>query len=97
MGFTGISPVVKVLNNGLYGVDALISEAGHAYNNIPVWRYADIVKTLVCRGWWCGKASSLAELDQALAAINNHSDAVYLEILIPPEEFPVSASPLNAL
>ena len=86
MGFTGISPVVIVLNNGLYGVEALISEVGHAYNNIPVWRYADIPKTLGCQGWWCGKASSLAELDQAFAAINDHSGAAYLEILIPPEE-----------
>ena len=71
--------------------------SGHAYNNIPVWRYADIQKTLGCRGWWCGKASSLARLDQAFAAINDHSGAVYLEILIPPEAFPVSSSPLNAL
>ena len=86
MGFTGISPVVMVLNNGLYGVEALISEAGHAYNNIPVWCYVDIPKTLGCQGWWCGKASSLAELDQAFAAINDHSGAAYLEILIPPEE-----------
>ena len=31
MGFTGVSPVVIVLNNGLYGVEALISEVGHAY------------------------------------------------------------------
>lgn len=86
MGFTGVSPVVIVLNNGLYGVEALISESGHAYNNIPVWRYADIPKTLGCEGWWCGKASSLAELDRAFAAINEHSGAAYLEILIPPEE-----------
>ena len=78
--------MVIVLNNGLYGVEALISESGHAYNNIPVWRYADIPKTLGCEGWWCGKASSLAELDRAFAAINEHSGAAYLEILIPPEE-----------
>ena len=46
MGFTGLSPVVIVLNNGLYGVEALISETGHENNNISVWRYADIPKTL---------------------------------------------------
>ena len=86
MGFIDVSPVVIVLNNGLYGVEALISEVGHAYNNIPVWRYADMPETLGCHGWWCGKASSLAELDQAFVAINHHSGAAYLEILIPPEE-----------
>lgn len=67
------SSQVMVLNNGLYGVEALISEAGHADNTIPVWHYADIPKTLGCQGWSCGKAFSLAELDQALAAINDHS------------------------
>ena len=86
MGFTGVSPVVIVLNNGLYGVEALISETGHAYNNIPIWRYADIPTTLGCQGWWCGKAATLAELDQAFAEINTYSGAAYLEVLIPPEE-----------
>ena len=46
MGFMQIKPVVIVLNNGLYGVEALISETGHAYNVLPAWRYADIPAAL---------------------------------------------------
>ena len=86
MGFTGVSPVVIVLNNGLYGVEALISETGHAYNDLPPWRYAEIPATLGCKGWWCGRAKTVAELKEALCSINAHSGAAYLEVVIPAEE-----------
>jgi indolepyruvate decarboxylase len=86
MGVTQVRPVVIVLNNGLYGVEALISETGHVYNNLPPWRYAEIPAALGCSGWWCGRASTVAELEQALAAINAHDGAAYLEVLIPAEE-----------
>ena len=86
MGFTGVTPVVIVLNNGLYGVEALISETGHAYNDLPPWRYAEIPAALGCKGWWCGRASTVAELEQALTAINAHNGAAYLEVLIPAAE-----------
>ena len=86
MGYIGVRPVVIVLNNGLYGVEALISETGHAYNVLPPWRYAEIPSTLGCQGWWCGRAATLADLDQAFAAISAHPGAAYLEVMIPPEE-----------
>ena len=86
MGFTGSNPVVIVLNNGLYGVEALISETGHAYNDLPPWRYADIPAALGCEGWWCGRVATVAELEQAFAEINAHQGAAYLEVLIPAEE-----------
>ena len=86
MGFTGVSPVVIVLNNGLYGVEALISETGHAYNDLPPWRYAELPAALGCQGWWCGRASTVAELEEALSAINAHNGAAYLEVLIPAAE-----------
>ena len=86
MGFTGSKTVVIVLNNGLYGVEALISETGHAYNVLPPWRDADLPAALGCEDWWCGRAATVAELDQAFAEINAHEGAAYLEVLIPPEE-----------
>ena len=86
MGYTSIKPVVIVLNNGIYGVEALISETGHAYNELPTWRYADIPAALGCQGWWCGRAATVAELEQSLAAINEHQGAAYLEVMIPAEE-----------
>ena len=86
MGFTGVKPVVIVLNNDLYGVEALISETGHAYNNLPKWRYADIPAALGCENWWCGRAATVAELEKALAEINAYQGAAYLEVAIPAEE-----------
>ena len=86
MGFTGVKPVVIVLNNDLYGVEALISETGHAYNNLPKWRYSDIPAALGCENWWCGRAATVAELEKALAEINAHQGAAYLEVAIPAEE-----------
>ena len=86
MGFTGVKPVVIVLNNDLYGVEALISETGHAYNNLPKWRYSDIPAALGCENWWCGRAATVAELEKALAEINAYQGAAYLEVAIPAEE-----------
>ena len=86
MGFTGVNPVVIVLNNGLHGIEALISETGHAYNNLPPWRYSDVPAALGCKGWWCGRAATFEELERALVAINGHVGGAYLEVLIPPEE-----------
>lgn len=86
MGYTGVNPVLIVLNNGLFGVEALISETGHAYNNLPAWRYADLPAALGCDGWWCGRVTTVAELEQAFAEINAYQGAAYLEVLIPPEE-----------
>ena len=86
MGFTGVKPVVIVLNNGLFGVEALLSETGHAYNDLAPWNYAQLPETFGCQGWWSGRVSTVAELEQALAAINAHDGAAYLEVIIPPEE-----------
>jgi indolepyruvate decarboxylase len=41
---------------------------------------------LGCKGWWCGRASTVAELEQAFTAINAHNGAAYLEVLIPAAE-----------
>jgi indolepyruvate decarboxylase len=86
MGMCGIKPVLIVLNNGLYGVEALISEVGHAYNVLPNWHYSQLPQAMGCEGWWSGRVHTVAELDAALAAINNHGSGAYLEVMIPPEE-----------
>lgn len=78
--------VVIVLNNGLYGVEALLSETGHAYNDLPPWRYSQLPEAFGCKGWWSGRVATVAELEQALAAINAHDGGAYLEVMIPPEE-----------
>jgi indolepyruvate decarboxylase len=86
MGVCGIQPVLIVLNNGLYGIEAVISETGHAYNVIPAWQYHQLPQVFGCRGWWSGRVASVAELDAALAAIRDHPGGALLEVMLPPEE-----------
>ncbi|MBM5822596.1 MAG: alpha-keto acid decarboxylase family protein [Cyanobacteria bacterium K_Offshore_surface_m2_011] len=86
MGACGIAPVVIVLNNGLYGIEAVISETGHAYNVIPSWQYSRLPEVLGCQGWWSGRVTRLAELEQALAAIQRHPGGALLEVVLPAEE-----------
>ncbi|MFM9101482.1 MAG: thiamine pyrophosphate-dependent enzyme [Cyanobium sp.] len=86
MGACGIAPVVIVLNNGLYGIEAVISETGHAYNVIPSWQYSRLPEVLGCQGWWSGRVTRLAELEQALAASQRHPGGALLEEVLPAEE-----------
>ena len=79
-------PVVIVLNNGIYGVEALISETGHAYNNLPQWQYSRLPEVFGCKGWWCGQAATRQELEAAFAAIRSHAGGAYLEVMIPAAE-----------
>ena len=61
-------------------------ETGHAYNDLPPWRYAQLPEAFGCQGWWSGRVATVAELEQALTAINAHDGGAYLEVMIPPEE-----------
>jgi len=86
MGSAAVNPVLIVLNNGLYGVEALISETGHTYNILPAWRYHCLPEVFGCQGWWSGRVSTVAELDAAFAAIQAHDGGAYLEVMVPGEE-----------
>jgi indolepyruvate decarboxylase len=86
MHTAGAKPTVIVLNNGIYGVEALISETGHAYNDLPQWHYARLPEVFGCEGWWSGRVSTRQELESAFQAIAEHNGGAYLEVLIPAEE-----------
>ena len=86
MHTAGTQPIVIVLNNGIYGVEALISETGHAYNDLPKWNYSRLPEVFGCDGWWSARISSRSELERAFAEIRNHRGGAYLEVMIPAEE-----------
>ncbi|WP_413441424.1 alpha-keto acid decarboxylase family protein [Synechococcus sp. MIT S1220] len=86
MHTAGTQPVVIVLNNGIYGVEALISETGHAYNDLPKWNYSRLPDVFGCEGWWSARISSRSALERAFAEIRNHRGGAYLEVMIPAEE-----------
>jgi len=86
MGRYGIKPVIFVLNNGLYGIEDVISERGHGYDDIAPVRYHLLPAAFGCTDWFSTRVSTVAELDDALATISAHDGAAYIEVMIPNEE-----------
>ncbi len=86
MGRYGIKPVIFVLNNGLYGIEDVISERGHAYDDLAPVNYHLLPEAFGCRGWLTAKVGTVAELDKVLDEIDTHEGAAYVEVMIPNEE-----------
>jgi indolepyruvate decarboxylase len=86
MGRYGVAPRIFVLNNGLYGVEDVISERGHAYDDLAPVDYHRLPEAFGCRNWLCAKVSTVAELEKVLDDIEGHAGAAYVEVMIPDEE-----------
>ena len=83
MGRYGVTPVIFVLNNGLYGIEDVISERGHAYDDLAAVNYHLLPAAF---GWLSAKVTTVAELEKALDDIDAHDGAAYIEVMIPNEE-----------
>ncbi len=86
MGRYGINPIIFVLNNGLYGIEDLLSERGHVYDDLAKWNYHMLPAAMGCEGWFCARINTVAELESALKKARSHDAACYLEVMIPEEE-----------
>lgn len=86
MGRYGVKPVIFVLNNGLYGIEDVISERGHEYDDLAPVQYHRLPAAFGCRDWLSVKVATVAELDDALDAIEAHDGAAYIEVMIPEQE-----------
>lgn len=86
MGRYGIKPIIFVLNNALYGVEIVVSEIGHQYDDLQNWNYAQLPGAMGCRNWFCAKVSTVAELDAAIEKANTFDGACYIEVMIPASE-----------
>ena len=86
MGRYGVTPVIFVLNNGLYGIEDVISERGHAYDDLAPVNYHLLPAAFGCKGWLSAKVTTVAELEKALDDIDAHDGAAYIEVMIPNEE-----------
>ena len=86
MGRYRVTPVIFVLNNGLYGVEDVISERGHPYDDLAPVNYHMLPEAFGCKGWLSAKVSTVAELDTVLDKIETHEGAAYVEVMIPNEE-----------
>jgi indolepyruvate decarboxylase len=86
MGRYGVTPRIFVLNNSLYGIEDIISERGHAYDDLAPVKYHLLPEAFGCTNWLTAKVSTVAELETVLADIESHDGAVYVEVMIPNEE-----------
>ena len=86
MGRYGVTPVIFVLNNGLYGIEDVISERGHAYDDLAPVNYHLLPAAFGCKGWLSAKVTTVAELEKVLDDIDAHDGAAYVEVMIPNEE-----------
>ena len=86
MGRYGVKPRIFVLNNGLYGVEDMLSERGHAYDDLAPVNYHLLPVAFGCKGWIVAKVATNAELDAALAKRASEDAAAYIEVMIPNEE-----------
>ena len=86
MGRYGVKPRIFVLNNGLYGVEDVISERGHEYDDLAAVQYHLLPEAFGCKGWIVAKVATNAELDAVLAKIASEDAPAYVEVMIPNEE-----------
>jgi indolepyruvate decarboxylase len=86
MGRYGLQPIIFVLNNGLYGVEEVVGEKGHVYDQLAAWDYQALPAAMGCKDWFTARVSTVNELEQAIAALLSNRTAAYIEVLIPPEE-----------
>jgi indolepyruvate decarboxylase len=86
MGRYGVKPRIFVLNNGLYGVEDVISERGHGYDDLAPVNYHLLPEAFGCKNWISARVSTVAELDLVLDQIDAYDSAAYVEVMIPNEE-----------
>lgn len=86
MGRYGIKPIIFVLNNGLYGIEDIVSERGHPYDDVAPVQYHLLPAAMGCKNWLTRRVATPGELDDALAAIEAHDGAAYIEVMIPESE-----------
>lgn len=86
MGRYGIRPRIFVLNNNLFGIEDVISERGHGYDDLAEVNYHLLPGAFGCKNWLSARVSTVAELDQVLDQIESHDGAAYIEVMIPNEE-----------
>ena len=86
MGRYKIKPIIFVLNNGIYGIEDVLSERGHEYDNIAPVNYHLIPKALGCTGWLSKRVETIKDLEETLETLKTHDEAAYIEVMIPESE-----------
>jgi len=81
-GRLGLKPVVFVLNNSGYLIERLLcKDPAIAYNDLASWRYTELPHALGCDGWLTLRATTCAQLDDALEKASHAVTGVYVEVV----------------
>jgi indolepyruvate decarboxylase len=86
MGRYVVKPIIFVLNNGIFGVEDVLSERGHEYDNLAQVKYHLLPEAMGCEGWLSRRVSTIGELEDVLSAISAKDTAAYIEVMIPESE-----------
>jgi indolepyruvate decarboxylase len=81
-GRNGLKPIVFVLNNSGYLIERLLcKDPAIAYNDLASWRYTELPHALGCDGWLTLRATTCAQLDDALEKASHAVTGVYVEVV----------------
>jgi indolepyruvate decarboxylase len=86
MGRYGVNPIIFVLSNSVFGVEDVLSELGHTYDDLAKWNYHLVPEAMGCSGWFTARVRTIEELEVAIQKANNLGAASYIEVMIPAEE-----------
>jgi indolepyruvate decarboxylase len=86
MGRYGIKPIIFVLNNGIYGVENVLSEIGPSYDELAKWNYSQIPSVMGCNDWFSTRVTNVSELDSAIEKASTFDGASYIEVMISTSE-----------
>jgi indolepyruvate decarboxylase len=86
MGRYGTKPIIFVLNNGIYGVEDVLSERGHEYDNLAPLNYHLLPEAMGCKGWLSRRVSTIGELEDVFSSIDANNTGAYIEVMIPEDE-----------
>ncbi len=83
MGRYGVTPVIIVLNNGIFGIEEYLeSNEVREYNTLAPWNYATLPEAMGCHDWFCTTVTTNDELDIALDKARDRSSAAYIEVVM---------------
>ncbi len=85
----GAKPIVIVVNNGGYLTERLLCRNPEFdYNDIAKWDYTKLPAAMGCTDWKVLRATTCGELDRALAALDDATEACFIEVVTGRMELP---------
>lgn len=92
----GLKPIIIVLNNNGYLIERLLCDYPDAYyNDLAQWNYHQLPSVFGAEDWFCKKATTINELDEALKIAGSNNSACYIEIVTDKYESSELAQKLN--